>query len=182
MSGSVLIAGIGNIFQGDDSFGVAVVHKLAALGLCEGVRLMDIGIRSIDLGFALLDEYDLTVLIDATARGGAPGTLYTIEITADDIPDASDEASMVNSHALNPVRVLALAKSMGARFKKVILVGCEPLVLDHDESGHIGLSEVVEAAVDPAVEAIRRLVEEFTGSKAATNNLQEEEVCSHEFL
>ena len=182
MSGAVLIAGIGNIFQGDDFFGVAVVHKLAAVKLPERVRVMDIGIRAIDLGFALLDEYDLTILVDATSRGGAPGTLYTIEITVDDIPDASDEACVGNAHGLNPVRVLALAKSMGARFKKVLLIGCEPLVLEHDGSGHIGLSEVVEAAVDSAVETIRRLVEEFTQDDMVANTLKEEEVCSHEFL
>ena len=101
--GSILIAGIGNIFQGDDAFGVEVIRRLAGIDLPEHVQLMDIGIRSIDLGFALLDPYDLTILVDATARGGAPGTLYTIEITPDDIPDASGEASMVNSHGLNPV-------------------------------------------------------------------------------
>ena len=168
---SVLIAGIGNIFQGDDAFGVAVAHKLAASGFAENVRVMDIGIRSIDLGFALLDDYDLTILVDATARGGAPGTLYTIEIDPGDIPDASDEGSMVNSHGLDPVRVLALAKTMGARFQKVLLVGCEPLVLDRDESGEIGLSEVVQASVDPAVQIIERLIEE---------SVRKEEVCEHE--
>lgn len=167
---SVLIAGIGNIFQGDDAFGVAVSHKLAASGFAENVRVMDIGIRSIDFGFALLDDYDLTILIDATARGGAPGTLYTIEIDPGDIPDASDEASVVNSHGLDPVRVLALAKTMGARFQRVLLVGCEPLVLDRDESGEIGLSEVVQASLDPAVQIIKRLVEEST---------KKEEVCEH---
>lgn len=176
MSFSVLIAGIGNIFQGDDAFGVSVVHKLTTLGFPEQVRVpdqvrvIDIGIRSIDLAFALLDEYYLTILVDATARGGTPGTLYTIEIEPDDIP--SDEDCMVNSHSLNPVRVLALAKSMGARFKNVLLVGCEPSVVDQDESGHIGLSEAVEEAVGPAVEMIQQLVEEFTRKK--------EEVCSHE--
>jgi hydrogenase maturation protease len=182
MGGSVLIAGIGNIFQGDDCFGVAVVHKLAAFGLSENIRVMDIGTCSIDLAFALLDKYDLTILVDATARGGAPGTLYTIEITRDDIPDGSHEAPMVNSHTLNPVRVLALAKSMGAQLKEVLLIGCEPLVVEHDESGYIGLSEVVEAAVDAAVETIRRLVEEFANSKPAPSSLKKEEVCSHEFV
>jgi len=180
MSGSVLIAGIGNIFQGDDAFGVSVVQRLAALDFSEKVRVMDIGIRSIDLGFALLDDYDLTILVDAASRGGAPGTLYTIEIAPDDIPDECNESSLVNSHGLNPVRVLALAKSMGAPFKKILLVGCEPLVLEQDESGHIGLSEVVQAAVDPAVEMIRQVVEEFVGTKAVVNHRTKEEVCFHE--
>ncbi len=167
---SVLIAGIGNIFQGDDAFGVAVVHKLATSGFAENVRVMDIGIRGIDLGFALLDDYDLTILVDATARGGAPGTLYEIEIRAEDIPYADDQACMVNAHGLDPLRVLALAKSMGAHFQKVLLIACEPLVLDCDESGEIGLSKVVQAAVDPAVQVIERLVEKST---------KKEEVCEH---
>jgi hydrogenase maturation protease len=168
MGGSVLIAGIGNIFQGDDFFGVAVIHRLAALRLPDNVRVIDIGIRSLDLGFALLDNYDVTILVDTVSRGGAPGTLYTIEIAPDDIPESHDEISMVNSHGLDVARVLALAKSMGAQFESVLLVGCEPLILDHDDTGHIGLSESVEAAIAPAVETIRKLVENFTGSAQGT--------------
>lgn len=174
MSGSVLIAGIGNIFQGDDAFGVAVVQKLAAIGLPDNIRLVDIGIRSIDLCFALLDGFDLTILVDATARGGVPGTLYVIAIGPDDVPDLSEEVSMANSHGLNPLSVLALAKSVGAQFKKILLIGCEPLVLDHDESGHIGLSDVVEAAVNPAVQSILQLLSEYQ------SNNSKEEVPFHE--
>ncbi len=173
MSASILIAGIGNIFQGDDAFGVTVVQRLAELRLPENVRVMDVGIRSIDLAFALLDNHELTILVDATSQGGAPGTLYTIEIEANDIPDVCEEASLVNSHGLDPVLVLSLAKSMGAQFRKTLLIGCEPLVIDCDESGHIGLSDVVEAAVNPAVETIRRLIEE---SEVSTVNLEKEEV------
>jgi hydrogenase maturation protease len=180
MAGEVLIAGIGNIFQGDDAFGVAVVQKLGAKSLPENVRVMDIGIRSVDLAFALLDEYELTILIDATPRGGAPGTLYTIEITPDDIPAENDEALMVNSHGLDPVRVLMLARSMGARFKKILLIGCEPLVVEHDETGHIGLSAEIAAAVEPAVEAVRQLLEEFTQREVSAKRLKEEEVYTHE--
>jgi hydrogenase maturation protease len=182
MNVSVLIAGIGNIFNGDDAFGVEVIHRLAGFNLPENVRLMDIGIRSIDLAFALFEEYDLTILVDAITRGKAPGTLYTIQIGPDDIPDASDEKCLVNSHALDPVRVLALAKTMGSRFKDILLVGCEPLVLEQDESGHIGLSEVVGAAVNPAVETVRRLVEDFTRGNALRHFLDEERVCTHELI
>lgn len=161
MHATVLIAGIGNIFQGDDAFGVAVVKELAAFRFPEYVNVMDVGIRSIDLGFALVDGYDLTILVDATTRGCVPGTVYTIEIQPDDIPDVCDETAVVNSHSLDPVRVLALAKSMGAKFKRVLLIGCEPLVVDHDGSGHIGLSEVVQSAVDRSVNNIRQFVQEL---------------------
>lgn len=180
VGGRVLIAGIGNIFQGDDAFGVEVVRRLAERKFPERVRVMDIGIRSVDLGFALLDPYDLTLLVDATARGSAPGTLYTIEISSGDIPNL-DEASLVNSHGLNPVLVLALAKSMGATFQHVILIGCEPLVLDQDESGHIGLSDVVEAAVNPACQTILQLIDELSRNEAVINPLEKEEVLFHEF-
>jgi hydrogenase maturation protease len=172
MSGSVLIAGIGNIFCGDDAFGVAVVQKLVATGFPEHLRIMDVGIRGIDLAFALLDGYDLTILVDATARGAAPGTLYTIEIDPADIPDSSNLGCLMNAHGLDPVRVLALAKSMGARFKRVMLVGCEPLTIDCDESGHFALSEAVGAAVSPAVEKICQIIEKFAESG--------KEVCFHE--
>lgn len=161
MNGSILVAGIGNIFQGDDAFGVVVAQHLATMSLPANVEVMDAGIRSLDLAFALMDEHDLTILVDATARGGEPGTIYTIEIEPNDIPDISSEASLVNSHGLNPVRVLSLAKSMGARFGKMLLVGCEPLVTDCDESGHIGLSEPVQPTVFPATQTVLRLIEDF---------------------
>jgi hydrogenase maturation protease len=170
MGNSILIAGIGNIFHGDDAFGVTVVHKLSVFELPQNVRVMEIGIRSIDLGFALLDQPDLIILVDATVRGGAPGTLYTIQIEPEDIPEEPDETSAINGHDLSSVGVLMLAKRLGASLKRVLLVGCEPLLVEQDDSGHIGLSEVVEAALNPAVETILRLAEEFTLSETALSN------------
>ena len=166
MSGEVLVAGIGNIFQGDDAFGVAVVQRLSGMSLPANVHVMDAGIRSLDLAFALIDGHRLTVLVDATSRGGEPGTIYTIMIEPDDIPDVCDEGSLVNSHGLDPVRVLSLAKSMGAKFGRLFLVGCEPLVIDRDETGEIGLSEPIEAAVEPAAETVLSLIEEFANGSA----------------
>jgi hydrogenase maturation protease len=178
MSASILIAGIGNIFQGDDAFGVAVVQRLLGVELPKNVRVLDIGIRSLDLAFALSDNYDITILVDATSRGCSPGTLYTIEIEPDEIPDACNEESLVNSHALDPVRVLSFARSVGAEFKKILLIGCEPLITDREDTGHIGLSDVVEAAVNPALETIRRLIDEFEAE--TLHKLEKEEVYSHE--
>ena len=172
MSASVLVAGIGNIFQGDDAFGVAVIQRLSQTTHLSNVRVLDIGIRGIDLAFALLDNPALTILVDATSRGGAPGTLYTIEIDPNDIPDACEEASLVNSHGLDPVRVLSLAKSMGAQFGRILLIGCEPLVLDREDTGHIGLSDVVERAVSPATESIQQIIQEFVLELS-----EKEEVC-----
>jgi hydrogenase maturation protease len=166
MSKSVLIGGIGNIFHGDDAFGVAVAQRLASFDWPENVRVVDFGTRAIDLAFAFLDSYDLTILADATARGGAPGTLYLIEPDVDGLVKNAEDAC-VNSHSLDPAKVLVLAKSMGARFKRILLVGCEPLALGGDE-GLMGLSDAVQAAINPAVDTIRALVQEFVSTEQIT--------------
>jgi hydrogenase maturation protease len=157
MTPSVLVAGIGNIFNRDDAFGVSVAAKLASAPLPENVRVVDFGIRGFDLVLALLDGYDLTIFVDAVSRGGPPGTLYTIEPDLDAIGAGMEGGAYENAHGLDPVRVLATARSAGARLGRVVVVGCEPAVLE-DETGRIGLTEPVEAAVDPAIEMIRSLV------------------------
>src|SRR5687768_5994190 len=71
----VLVAGLGNIFLGDDAFGVEVSRRLLTAGLPPDVRVMDIGIRSVHLAYELLEaDYDTTILVDAVCRGGDPGT------------------------------------------------------------------------------------------------------------
>ena len=152
--GSVLIAGIGNIFRGDDGFGVAVAARLARTALPLNVRAVDFGIRGFDLVLELLTGHDVTIFVDTISRGGAPGTLYLIE------PELSElaETSMVeNAHGLDPVRVLSIAKRMGAPETRVLVVGCEPATLE-DDSGRLGLSEAVEAAVGPAIEMIQSII------------------------
>ena len=75
----ILIAGIGNIFLGDDAFGVEVARRLVRRRLPDGVRVVDFGIRGLDLTYALLDGYEAVILVDAAPRGGPPGTLYVLE-------------------------------------------------------------------------------------------------------
>ncbi|MDT7689939.1 MAG: hydrogenase maturation protease [Acidobacteriota bacterium] len=154
---SILIAGIGNIFLGDDAFGSEVARALARRELPEGVRVVDFGIRGFDLAYALLDGYDVTVFVDATPRGGEPGTLYTIEPDLDELDNPDAGAMMVETHGMNPLKVLAMVKSMGGHFKRILLVGCEPAPLLSEE-GHMGLSEAVELAVVEAVEMVESLV------------------------
>src|SRR5262245_23726453 len=107
----ILVAGIGNIFLGDDAFGVEVAQQMAHRTLPEGVRVVDFGIHSFDLAYALLDNYDATILVDAVPRGGAPGTLYLIEPALDQL-DAFDGQTL-EGHDMNPVKVLQLAKTLG---------------------------------------------------------------------
>lgn len=157
MTASVLVAGIGNIFQRDDAFGVSVAAKLATEPLPENVRVVDFGIRGFDLMLALLEGYDLTIFVDAVSRGGAPGTLYAIEPDLGTIGADPASGTYENAHGLDPVKVLAAAKSAGAQLGRIVVIGCEPATLE-DDTGCIGLTEPVEAAIDPAIEMIRSLV------------------------
>jgi hydrogenase maturation protease len=153
----ILVAGIGNIFLGDDAFGSEVARRLALRELPEEVRVVDFGIRGFDLVYALLDGYDVTIFVDATPRGEAPGTLYTIEPDLNELNELDAEAMMVETHGMNPMKVLGMVKSMGGEFKRILLVGCEPAPLE-SEDGYMGLSEPVEAAVDEAVMLVESLV------------------------
>jgi hydrogenase maturation protease len=154
---SILVAGIGNIFLGDDAFGVEVARRMAGLDLPASVRVADFGIRGFDLAYALQDGYETTILVDACPHGEAPGTLYVIEpdLKALDGPDAAP--ATVDAHAMNPMNVLRMAKAMNIEIKNVLLVGCEPETLGGEE-GQMGLSAPVEAAVDEAVKLVESLV------------------------
>jgi hydrogenase maturation protease len=154
---SILVAGIGNIFLGDDAFGVEVVRRMASLKLPESVRVSDFGIRGFDLAYALQDGYETTILVDACPRGQPPGTLYVIapDLKALDDPDAPQAA--VEAHAMNPLTVLRMARAMNIDVKNILLVGCEPETLGGEE-GQMGLSAPVEAAVDEAVRLVESLV------------------------
>src|SRR5688572_21177077 len=123
-TGRILIAGIGNIFFGDDAFGVEVARRLAGRPLPEGVRVVDFGIRGIDLTYALLEDWAAVILVDAVPCGGTPGTLYVLEPEPDG--EASAAVPTVEPHNLDPGKVLRLARSLGGAVERVLLVGCEP--------------------------------------------------------
>ncbi|MDQ3013802.1 MAG: hydrogenase maturation protease [Acidobacteriota bacterium] len=154
----ILIACIGNIFLGDDAFGVEVAKRLAARKLPDEVRLKDFGIRGFDLAYALLDEYEVTILVDATPRGGAPGTLYLIEPDLSELEVNNAQTAALDTHGMNPMKVLQMARSMGAQFQQILLVGCEPMTFGSEEQGQMGLSEPVAAAVDEALRMIESLI------------------------
>src|SRR5215510_12073163 len=126
----ILVAGVGNIFLGDDAFGSEVARRLAHRSLPENVLVVDFGIRGLDLVYELLNDYDGVIVIDATTRGGIPGTLYVIE---PDLSELGKSTAEMELHGMDPVRVLALAHSMGADLKHVRIVGCEPLILEPED-------------------------------------------------
>ncbi|MGI8958185.1 MAG: hydrogenase maturation protease [Bryobacteraceae bacterium] len=153
----ILVAGIGNIFLGDDAFGVEVVRRLSTQEFPERVRIRDFGIRGYDLAYALLDGYDLAILVDACPRGEAPGTLYVIEPDLGEADDSGSSPVALDAHTMNPVSVIRMAQTLGPVSKRILLIGCEPATLGGEE-GRMELSEVVCAAVDEAVKLVRKLV------------------------
>ncbi len=155
---SILVAGIGNIFLGDDAFGVEVVRRMAGLKLPASVRVADFGIRGFDLAYALQDGYETTILVDACPHGQAPGTLYVIEPDLKELNDPEGPQATVEAHAMNPMNVLRMARAMNIEVKNVLLVGCEPETLGGEE-GQMGLSTPVAAAVDEAVKLVESLVQ-----------------------
>jgi hydrogenase maturation protease len=154
---TILVAGIGNIFLGDDAFGVEVVRRLVGLQLPESVRVADFGIRGFDLAYALQDGYETTILVDACPHGEVPGTLYVIEPDLKALDDPDDPQAVVEAHAMNPMNVLRMARAMNIEVKNVLLLGCEPETLGGEE-GQMGLSAAVEAAVDHAVKLAEAII------------------------
>jgi hydrogenase maturation protease len=151
----LLIAGVGNIFFGDDAFGVEVARLLAARPQPEGVRVVDFGIRGFDLACALTDGCGGAILLDALSRGGAPGSLHVLDLEG---VGSEPPAGELDAHGLHPARVLQLARALGEVCPWLRLVGCEPLTFGSEDEPVMGLSAPVQAAVEEAV----RLVEALT--------------------
>lgn len=160
----ILIACIGNIFHGDDAFGVEVARALTERKLRDEVKAVDYGIRGLDLAYALMDGYEVTIFVDAAQRGEKPGTLYVIEPDLRELENQTQQGAMIDSHGMNPMQVLRMAHSMGTEFKRLLVVGCEPETLGGDE-GQMGLSETVQSAVPRAVELIESLIDKILDEK-----------------
>jgi len=154
----ILVAGIGNIFLGDDGFGVEVIKRLSAHEFPASVRVADFGIRGFDLAYALQDGYETTILVDAFPHGQTPGTVSLVEPDLGRLNDS--EHATVETHGMNPLNVLRMAKAMNGRLNEVLLVGCEPATFGGEE-GQMGLSRPVEAALDEAARMIVSLVEKL---------------------
>ena len=148
---STLVAGIGNIFNRDDGFGVEVAQRLVARPCPTDVRVEDYGIRGVHLALQMLEGYDLLVLIDAIAGTEPPGTVTVLEV--DPVPDAAEP---LDAHRMDPQSVLRLLAEMGGEVGRVLVVGCQPASLDEG----IGLTPAVDAAVDVAVRVVDDLIAE----------------------
>jgi hydrogenase maturation protease len=155
---NVVVAGMGNVLRGDDGFGVAVAERLEAADPPPGVRVLELGIGGIHLVQELLDPTEALVIVDAVDLGRPPGAVTVIrphvrDVTALSLSERHD--ALADMHYATPERALMLAGALNVLPENVWLVGCQPR--DADRLGE-GLSPEVEAAVEPAVDEVRRLL------------------------
>jgi hydrogenase maturation protease len=161
----ILVAGIGNIFMGDDGFGCAVAEHVSRCDVPVGVDVVDFGIRGVDLSYALMDGYEVVILIDTVDRGEAPGTVYLIE---PEIGDAGAEQPaqsepLMAPHDMDPASVLRFIATLDQRRPRVLMVCCQPQFLGA-EQGYMGLSDVVAGAVEKAVAEVLDLLDDLSAS------------------
>jgi hydrogenase maturation protease len=154
----VMIAGVGNMFMKDDGFGGAVIKKILYKKFPEGVEVKDFGTGGLKLAYDLMKGYDGLILIDASARGEKPGTLYVIEPKEDDINPDLEKGGPIDPHGADPATVLRFVKSIGSWPAKVLIVACEPETVEDFE---IGLSGPVSAAIDNAAEMVENIIKEI---------------------
>jgi hydrogenase maturation protease len=163
MSGErILVAGLGNLFRGDDAFGSEVARRLLNRELPSEVRVIDFGTRGYDFAFALADGYEYVLIVDTVSRSAEPGTLFVIEPEVDELEKLRHDEFSDQSHDMNPLAALKLTRTMCETLPRLILVGCEPMELGDDEEGCLGLSDPVAAAIDPAVDRVLSLLAEIS--------------------
>jgi hydrogenase maturation protease len=156
MTARILVAGIGNIFLGDDGFGPEVMRHVGGWPAEAGVHPIDYGIRGMHLAYDLLEEWRALVLVDAVPNRGAPGTLHVFEADHESLSATVG----LEAHSMDPAAVFATLTALGGTAPRTIVVGCE---VENIEEG-MGLSEPVAAAVPGAVAAINDVVADLAAS------------------
>jgi hydrogenase maturation protease len=173
----ILVAGIGNIFLGDDAFGSEVARRLLQLPRMPGICVIDFGIRGLDLMYRLTDDCQAAILIDAVPRGEPPGTLFLLEpqIDSDESPELP---VMLDAHSMDSLKVLRAAKAMGALPAQIFIVGCEPSPLpdDNEEEMQLEMSAPVRGAIDEAVVMVQQIISRVMVDRSDT--LRAHEVIS----
>ena len=160
----MLVAGVGNIFLGDDGFGVEVARRLTTMDLPSWVQVTDYGISGMHLAYDLADRYETAILIDTARRGERPGTLTVIEAGRPEETGAVAESRLFDAHGMQPDVVLGVLDMLGASSARVLVVGCEPASLDYG----MELSEPVAKAVDAAVQIVMDLIAESADKTASS--------------
>lgn len=150
MIASVLIAGVGNVFLGDDGFGPEVARRMSGTELPPTVRLKDFGISSLHLAFELLEGYDALILIDAAQRNEAPGTVSLVQL---DTEEMLSTGSVADAHTMSPSTVVKMLDDFGGRVETIYLIACEPESVNEE----MALSPFVDGAIPGAIEMVREL-------------------------
>jgi hydrogenase maturation protease len=149
------------MFLGDDGFGCEVARALAEMTLPAGVKLVDYGIRGLDLAYSLLEPYKTVILVDAIARGSRPGTVYLLQPTG-----APEQQTTLDPHSMDPAHLLAMARSLGDITADIYIVGCEPFDFGDELEGRMGLSEIVAGSVPEAARTVLQLIDRIHQSNA----------------
>jgi hydrogenase maturation protease len=167
----VLVAGIGNIFFGDDAFGVEVANRLGRCCPPAGVEVREYGIRGVHLAYELLDGYDALVLVDALPMGEPAGTVAVLEVDPSEFAATGEpgDGPPMDAHTMSPAVVLRTLSSLGGRIGRVLVVGCQPGTIDEG----IGLSEPVAGAVDEAIALLGGVIDDLL----AELRTRQEETC-----
>jgi hydrogenase maturation protease len=154
----ILVAAVGNLWLGDDGFAGEVARVLRARELPADVAVADFGTSGLDLAYEVMRGYDGLVLVDVSRQGGAPGTLYVMDVETDSIESGIEDGAQIDPHGMDPETVLRFVKATGGWPGQVVVIACEPEQID--EVG-IGLTPSVAAAVDGAVELVLGFVEDL---------------------
>ncbi|MBO0776936.1 MAG: hydrogenase maturation protease [Actinobacteria bacterium] len=166
MSGRTLVAGVGNIFLGDDGFGPEVARRLAGSALPDGVRVADYGTSGMHLAYDLAG-YQTAILVDAAPRGEAPGTVTVLDVEPGHRPapaaDGLAGSRLFDGHGMQPDLVFGVLDMLGGTASRILVVCCEPASTDY----RIGLSEPVAGAVGEAVRIVRDLLGTAAGEPPA---------------
>jgi hydrogenase maturation protease len=157
----ILVAGVGNSWLRDDGFGGEVARRLEGLELPEGVAVMDAGTGGLDLAYEVMRGYDALVILDVSRQGDDPGTLYVMEVPEESVEAKIDDGEAINPHGMDPQTVLRFVRSIGAWPGKVVVIACEPAVVE--EMG-FGLSADVLSAVERAVDLVLETAVELRSS------------------
>ena len=151
-----LVACIGNIFLGDDGFGCEMARELQKMRLPDDAKVIDYGIRGLDLAYALLESYRAVIFVDAVTRGGQPGTIYILQCA--NAPPDMHKLTPLDPHSMEPANLLAMARSLGEVTSEIYIVGCEPADFGDELVGRMGLSDAVAGALPEAARAVADLI------------------------
>jgi hydrogenase maturation protease len=157
----ILVAGVGNAWLRDDGFGGEVTKALSECHLPAGVQVIDFGSGGLDLAYEVMRGYDALILVDSSRQGEAPGTLYVMEAEEEDVEGSIEDGQMIDPHGMDPQTVLRFVKYVGGWPGRVLVVACEPEVV---EDVGFGLSDPVKASVAKAVDVVLETIGELSGA------------------